>query len=167
MLELIRTYYVFNSWATDQILHACEQLSPEEYNASGCSGHGSVGQTLAHAIMVQRGWFAWFDKSTEMKEAIALMRTDDVKTLANAREQWEFVQKESNKFLDRLTDEELKGARTFTRMNGKTESKPLWKLMMHTANHGTHTRAQVVAAIRRFGHNPGNVDLLNYVLSVE
>jgi uncharacterized damage-inducible protein DinB len=51
-------------------------------------------------------------------------------------------------------------------MNGKQESHPLWKLMMHTANHGSHTRAQIVAGIRRAGHAPENVDMLNYVLNV-
>ena len=166
MLELIKTYYAFNSWATDQVLHACEQLSLEEYNAPGCSGHGSIGQTLAHAIVVQRGWFAWF-AGVEMKDSFKLMNGADLDTLAKAHECWVTVNEKTNRFLEQLTDAALKEVRTFTRMNGKTESQLFWKMMMHTANHGTHTRAQVVAGIRRLGHNPGNVDLLNYILNVE
>jgi uncharacterized damage-inducible protein DinB len=40
----------------------------------------------------------------------------------------------------------------------------LGELIMHVANHGTHTRAQIVAAIRRAGYNPGNYELLRFLM---
>ena len=167
MLELIQTYYRYNSWATEQLLSACEQLSPEEWNAPGCSGNGSIWQTLDHLINVQWGWFCWYDGTKEMKDTLKLMLRKDLDTLPKARERWVSVNEQTNAFINRLTEESVKGIRSFTRSNGREESHPVWKLLMHTANHATHTRAQIVAAIRRAGHNPGNVDLLNYVLNVE
>ena len=59
----------------------------------------------------------------------------------------------------------MKEIRSFTRMSGKQEAHPFWKLLMHEANHGTHTRAQIIASIRRFGHEPPNLDFLNYVMT--
>jgi uncharacterized damage-inducible protein DinB len=167
MLEIIKTYYAFNAWATEEVLKSCEQLSQEEYNAPGCSGNGSIGETLSHALMVQLGWFSWFNESMDMKQSVGLMTTNKLATLQEARVKWPEVNKVTNDFISALSDDILKAERTFVRMNGKQESQPLWKLMMHTANHGTHTRAQIVAAIRRAGHNPGNVDLLNYILNVQ
>ena len=38
------------------------------------------------------------------------------------------------------------------------------EMLLHVANHGTHTRAQIVAVIRRAGHNPGSYELLHYLL---
>jgi len=165
MLEIIKTYYTYNSWATDRVLAACEQLSLEEYNAPGCSGNGSAGETLSHLIVTQQGWVAWFDKSLEMKEAFKLILTEKVSTLDEARARWDSVNAATNRFVETLTDDALKEIRHFTRSNGKEESHPLWKLMMHTANHGTHTRGQIAASIRRAGNDPGNIDMLNYVLN--
>ncbi len=166
MLELIKTYYSYNSWATEKVLVSCEQLSSEDYNASGCSGNGSIGETLSHLILVQQGWLGWFEKTLELKDAVKIMTTEKLATLDDAKKRWSIVDKQTVHFVHGLTDDSLKEIRNFTRMNGKQESHPLWKLMMHTANHGTHTRAQIVAGIRRAGHDPGNVDLLNYVLNV-
>ena len=48
MFELIKTLYAYNSWAVAKLLDALEQLTPEELAAPGCSGHGSIRDTLAH-----------------------------------------------------------------------------------------------------------------------
>jgi uncharacterized damage-inducible protein DinB len=166
MLEIIKTYYAFNSWATDSVIAACEQLSPEDYNAAGCSGNGSVGETLSHLITVQQGWIAWFERKMDILDAVKLIMNEKLVTLDEARARWDSVNDETNSFIETLTDDSLKEIRHFTRSNGKQESHPLWKLMMHTANHGTHTRGQIAASIRRAGYDPGNVDLLDYVMNV-
>lgn len=166
MHELITYFYAYNSWATERVLASCEQLSTDEYNAPGCSGNGSIGETLSHLILVQQGWVAWFAGNMEMREAVSIMTKEKLVTLEEARNRWASVDAQTNQFVLSQTDDSLNAIRTFTRMNGKEEAHPLWKLMMHTANHGTHTRAQIVAAIRRAGHEPQNIDLLNYVLNV-
>jgi uncharacterized damage-inducible protein DinB len=166
MLDLIKTYYAYNSWATDTLLDSCEDLTLEEYYELGCSGHGSIGDTLSHLILVQEGWVTWFADGVEMKDAVTVMTGEKLLTLNDVRERWGIVNDRTNRFVAGLTDEALREIRTFTRMNGKQEAKPLWMFMLHTANHGSHTRAQVVAAIRRSGHAPQNIDLLNYMLNV-
>jgi uncharacterized damage-inducible protein DinB len=166
MLELIKYYYAYNSWATERVLASCEQLSVEEYNTPGCSGNGSIGETLSHLILVQQGWVAWFAGNMEMREAVAIMTKEKLATFDDARTRWALVDRQTKNYINTLPEDAVTAIRNFTRMNGKQESHPLWKLMMHTANHGTHTRAQIVAAIRRAGHAPQNIDLLNYVLNV-
>jgi uncharacterized damage-inducible protein DinB len=85
-------------------------------------------------------------------------------TLGEVRDRWIKVNEETDRYINSLTDTSLKEIRTFTRMNGKQEAHPLWKLLMHTANHGTHTRGQIIASIRRFGYEPGNIDLIHYII---
>ncbi len=165
MLELIKTYYKYNSWATYRTLASCEQLSSEEYNSPGCSGNGSVGGTLSHLILVQQGWLDWFEKKLDLREAVKIMDSEPIATLDEARARWVTVDDETNKFINSLTDDSLKEIRTFTRMSGKQEAHPFWKPLMHTASHGTHTRGQIIASIRRFGHEPANIDFLNYVMT--
>ena len=79
MLELIKTYYKYNSWATEKVLASCEQLSSDEYNAPGCSGNGSVGGTLSHLILVQQGWLAWFEEKMDLREAVKIMDSGTVR----------------------------------------------------------------------------------------
>lgn len=165
MLELIQYNYHYNSWATDRVLESCKALSMEEYNAPGCSGNGSVGETLSHLILVQQGWVAWFAGNMEMRDAVAIMTEEKLTTLEDAKERWVLVNDLTAGFISSLSEQTVTAIREFTRMNGKQEAHPLWKLLMHTANHGTHTRAQIVAAIRRSGHSPLNIDLLNFVLN--
>jgi uncharacterized damage-inducible protein DinB len=165
MLELITTYYAYNSWATHRTLTSCEQLSSEEYNAPGCSGNGSVGGTLSHLILVQQGWLAWFEGKMDLREAVKIMDSAPFATLDEARTRWKSLDEETNHFINNLTDVSVKEIRTFTRMSGKQEAHPFWKLLMHEANHGTHTRGQIIASIRRFGHEPANLDFLNYVMT--
>jgi uncharacterized damage-inducible protein DinB len=166
MLELIKTYFGYNSWATDRTLVSCEQLTPEEYNAPGCSGNGLVGGTLSHLILVQQGWLGWFEKKMDLREAVNIMDSALFATLGEARARWTTVDEETNQFIVSLTDAAAMEVGTFTRMSGKVESHPFWKMLMHTAHHGTHTRAQIIASIRRFGHEPANLDFLNYVMTV-
>ncbi len=166
MLELVKTYYAFNSWATNRLVVSCEALSPEDYIAPGCSGNGSIGETLSHLILVQQGWLGWFEKKMDLRDAVKVMTTEKLATLNEAHVRWAVVDEQTNSFINSLTKDSLEEIRHFTRMNGKAESHPLWKLMMHTANHGTHTRAQILAGIRRAGYTPENIDFLNYVLNV-
>jgi uncharacterized damage-inducible protein DinB len=166
MLELIKTYYKYNSWATDRTLDSCEQLSTEEYNVPGCSGNGSVGGTLSHLILVQQGWLAWFEGKLDLREAVKIMDSEPFGTLEEARARWKIVDEETNQFINSLTDNSINEIRSFTRMSGKHEAHPFWKLLMHEANHGTHTRGQIIASIRRFGHEPANLDFLNYVMTI-
>src|SRR5439155_15151798 len=108
----------------------------------------------------QAGWVSWFNKSMDMRESVGLMTKEKLETLDQANEKWPQVNEQTNRLISSLSDDSLKEVWNFTRMNGKAESQPLWKMMMHTANHGTHTRAQIMAAIRRAGHDPGNIHCL-------
>ena len=167
MIEVIRTYYAYNSWATARLFDSLEQLSKDELAAPGCSGHGSIRDTLAHLMGTQWGWFSWFDGSLTVSQAYALrIPGDSIDTIARARELWTPIDAQATITVAGLTDEKLRDVWTWSLPTGGSDSLPLWRLLMHLANHGTHTRAQIVAAIRRLGHDAPNIDFLNYSLTV-
>jgi uncharacterized damage-inducible protein DinB len=167
MYELIKTYYAYNSWATATLLDSLEQLSPEELAVPGCSGHGSVRDTLAHLMTTQMGWFSWFDGSMTVGQAYQLrISGESLDTVAKVREKWTPIDKQTTLCVNGLNEEKLHDVWTWSLPSGGSDSLPLWRLLTHVANHGTHTRAQVVAAIRRLGHAPPNIDFLNYSLTV-
>ena len=167
MLELVKTYYAYNSWAAAKLLDSLESLSAAELTAPGCSGHGSIRDTLAHFMATQWGWVSWFDGSLTVTQAYGVkIPSDSLDTVAKARERWLPIDKQATDLVNGLTEEKLRDIWSWSLPNGGSDSLPLWKLLLHVANHGTHTRAQIVAAIRRAGHDAPNIDFLNYSLTV-
>jgi uncharacterized damage-inducible protein DinB len=167
MFELIKTLYAYNSWAVAKLLDALAQLTPEELAAPGCSGHGSIRDTLAHFMGTQWGWFSWFDGSMTVAQSYSLkIASDSIDTITKARERWTPIEKQTTDCINGLSESKMRDVWTWSLPSGSSDSLPLWRLLTHVANHGTHTRAQIVAAIRRLGHDAPNIDFLNYSLTV-
>ena len=165
-LEMIRRFYAYNSWATGHLIKSIKKLREEEVTAPGCSGNGSIRETMAHLLSTQWGWFCWFDKSKSAQESISLRITaKDITGEGNLSQRWDEIDRQTNACLEKLSEAEVNEIWSTSLPNGFTMSLPLWQLLMHVANHGTHTRAQVVAAIRRFGYVPGSYEFFRYALS--
>ncbi|WP_243314483.1 DinB family protein [Geothrix paludis] len=166
MLDVIKTSYAYDTWATVRVLDALEGLSDEEYSAPECSGNGSIRDTLAHLLSCQWGWLSWLDGSQSLEEAYGLtLPGEAIPTVAQARARWTAIDRQTHAFVDALTDADLAASCTWTGLDGFSDAAPLWKLLLHVANHGTHTRAQIVAGIRRVGADPGDIDLLCWELN--
>lgn len=166
MLNAITLLYDYNSWATVRLLDSLTQLSPEQCVAPGCSGNGSIKDTLAHFFATQWGWVSWLDGSKTVAQAMATKIDEkDVATIEAAKKKWESIDSQTRRFIASLTEDKLHEDRSFATRSGAAASLPFGHLILHVANHGTHTRAQIIAAIRRAGYNPGNYELLNYLLT--
>ena len=63
--------------------------------------------------------------------------------MAQARVHWAAIDRQTHAFVDALTDAALAGSCAWTGLDGHSDAAPLWKLLLHVANHGTHTRAQI------------------------
>jgi uncharacterized damage-inducible protein DinB len=164
MHEVIRFYYAYQAWATEKLFTVLEKISKEEYNAPGCSGHGSIRDTLAHCLSAEQGWFSWFDRSKSVSESMAVrLKGEEIETIAKAREQWKVVRQRTEKCISALTENEMRVIWSAATPQGKI-ALPLWQFLLHVANHGTHTRAQIVSALRRLGHDPGNYDFFQFAL---
>jgi uncharacterized damage-inducible protein DinB len=165
-LQIIKMMYAYNSWATNHLLESLEQLSEEEITASGCSGNGSIRETMAHLISAQRGWFSWFDKSKSVQESMALRLTaEDIDTKEKLMQKWQEINRQTGACLKKLSESDVNENWSTSLPNGFTMSLSLWQLLLHVANHGTHTRAQIIAAIRRFGYDPGSYEFFRFALS--
>jgi uncharacterized damage-inducible protein DinB len=162
-LEMLRTLYEYNRWATERLLGASERLTPQQWLAPGTAGRGSVRDTLVHLVSTQRGWLAWWDGSLPPLEAYArTLNPADFPDVATVRAAWQGVERSTTAFLDRLTDEDAQRVYSMDLPNGAVFRLALWKMMSHVANHGTQHRSEVAAMLTGYGQSPGNLDLLDF-----
>jgi uncharacterized damage-inducible protein DinB len=165
MIETLRRMYRYQDWAMEQLWPGLEGLTAEELDAPGCSGNGTIRGTLTHLIRVQNGWFTWFDGTLSAADAQSMRRRDaDFASIADARTAWREASDRAEACLAKASDADVAKVWTAERPGGMTLSQPLGELMLHVANHGTHTRAQIAAALRRLGKDPGVLEYLKFAM---
>lgn len=56
--EQIPLHHLFahNAWATEKLLEFCEQLTPEQWNATAAGAVGSVFETIHHLVQAEGGY---------------------------------------------------------------------------------------------------------------
>jgi uncharacterized damage-inducible protein DinB len=68
-LDVLRYSFRYNNWATDLMLTSAESLSADEYTAPGCSGHGSIRDTIAHVLATQERYCGWLGGTITLADA--------------------------------------------------------------------------------------------------
>jgi len=70
--ELIREHLLYTAWASRRLVHAIEQLSPEQLNQDFKSSEHSILGTLGHVFAADRVWVS----RVRGEEATALSASD-------------------------------------------------------------------------------------------
>jgi uncharacterized damage-inducible protein DinB len=154
-LETIRELFAYNYWARDRQLDACAPLTTEQFMKPMGNSFSSLRDTLAHLLFAEWIWKErWLGRSPE-----SFPKPEDYPDLAAIRDAWKPVEKDVRDYLARVSQETFAGRFTFTRTNGETFSYPLWRSMLHVANHQTYHRGQVTMFLRQFGVEPPGLDL--------
>ncbi|MCC6178091.1 MAG: DinB family protein [Chloroflexi bacterium] len=159
----LRMMYGYNRWATDRLLEAASRLSPEQYHAPGTEGRGSIHEGLLHVVGAQRGWLSWWDGSLPAAEAYRRQATPtEFPNLAALEALWKDVARQTDAFVERLTDEKAAEIYSFALPDGRSGGMYLWQMMLHIVNHGTQHRSEAAAQLTGFGHSPGPLDVSVY-----
>ena len=155
----------YNSWATARVLVSLEQLSFEDYTGPVCSGHGSIRDTLVHVFDAERGWVRWLSGSMSRQEAWRdRLDVVDHPTLEDAKRLWTEIDAKTRAYVASLDDDALAETRTIPSRGGSETHLPTRDILLHVFHHGTHTRGQISAGIRRSGGVPQPTDLIRFLL---
>src|SRR5690606_2380092 len=87
----------------------------------------------------------------------------DVPTVTAARETWAEIARQTDAYLNSLTEKSLREDVSWSLPGGPSGVTPRWQFLLHLADHGTHTRGQIVAASRRAGHPCASVGILGHI----
>lgn len=158
--DVLRTHVAYTAWASRRLVEAAAQLAPEELTRDFQTADHSVLGTLVHTFQADRVWLVRvtgapitprFRDGSDEDYHLSVLQTDWPELLGR----WQ-------QFTDGLTDETAQAIVSYQTRAGTPFSQPLWEIVLHVVNHGTHHRGQVSGFLRSMGHTPPVLDLLYF-----
>lgn len=158
-LDAVRFLFDYNQWANERLLAVAEQVPRERLAERFGASFDSIHGTLAHVLAAEILWLSrWRGVSPPR-----LLSAGDFDSLAVIRARWIAQQRDLQAFLDDLTPEKLATPLQYTNTRGKAFSYPLWQMMLHLVNHGTHHRSELSDMLTRVGAAPPPTDLIVFL----
>lgn len=155
--EVLRSHLAYTAWASHMLVEAAKSLPHEELTRDFGTADKSVLGSLVHIYAADRVWLARFKG-----EATRAFVTDVDHDLAVLENDWPALHRRWEAWAGDLTDEAGHAELSYTDLSGRSWRQPVWQLVMHVVNHGTHHRGQVAGFLRSMGYTPPKLDLVHY-----
>jgi len=154
---LLRLQFDYNVWADQRLLAAAGELSRDELNRDFGTADKSVLGTLVHVFGAERLWLGRFQR-----EANPLYLAPADYHFSVLQNDWPSLHHRWRSWLDGLSDDFVAADFDYHDLKGHAWRQPLWQLVLHAVNHGTHHRGQVAGFLRTLGHVPPPLDITVY-----
>lgn len=152
--------YKYNQWSNEKILNAASNLTDEQFLAPGLFPHGGLRGTLVHALFAEWIWRNRWEGASPTHR----LKPKDFPTFESLRARWAEEEARLMAFVDTLTDDRLDSVFGYTSTEGTPHKRVLWQAMAHLVNHGTQHKTEAAAILTGFGHSPGDIDLIWYLI---
>jgi uncharacterized damage-inducible protein DinB len=154
----LEVLYDYGYWANKKLFQVISQLAPGQFAQNVAGSHGSIRNTLVHALSAEWGWL----ERCGGPQRGPRLNPENYPSLEALIETWNKVEGYARGFLSNLKDEDLVREIEFSIGGSDSRRLQLGHLMQHSGIHGVHHRAQVALLVRMLGYEPGNFDLLVY-----
>jgi uncharacterized damage-inducible protein DinB len=148
----------FNQWATGQILDETVPLPSEQLMKDLGGSFSCVYNTLIH---LYRADCIWYDRLNGVPTA-ALDAYEAPGCTYDLQAAWNEMLGKMVAWAEPLSEEDWNRDRTYKTLAGVPMVTPLWQMVLHIVNHGTHHRGQITHMLRQLGQKPVNLDLIGY-----
>jgi uncharacterized damage-inducible protein DinB len=160
--DTLRLHLAYSAWASQRLLDAASQLTPDELECNFDTADKSVLGTLAHIFAGDRVWLARFEGTTR-----ATLLDPEDRHLETLQKEWRALHDRWMRWAESLTDDGALAPLSYVDFRGNPWEQPAWQIVLHVVNHGTHHRGQVIGFLRSMGHTPPPVDLHVYHRSID
>ncbi|MEM9175387.1 MAG: DinB family protein [Myxococcota bacterium] len=159
----------YNTWFNGELFRAVASLDDAERKRDRGAFFGSIHDTLDHILLCDRGWLGRIRKSSLPFRSLegAALEDDFTDLRAGVTQDWEILsaaRRETDAVLERfvgeLTPALLEADLDYHNTQGIAFSNPLWHVVAHVFNHGTHHRGQVTGLLAQAGVDPGMTDFI-------
>ena len=155
--DTLRLHLDYTAWATRRLLDTVANLSAEDLARDFKTSDKTVLDTLAHVFAADRVWLA------------RIQGNPPVNFISPKIGSYPFFRKNGRRSRNvgsngplQLTDQDVQAKIAYRDLKGNSWEQPLWQILLHVVNHGTHHRGQVSGFLRAMGHNPPALDLIAF-----
>jgi uncharacterized damage-inducible protein DinB len=148
----------YTEWANHRVMRAAATLSADDWKRDLKSSHGGVRGTLTHTMWAEWVWLERW-KSLPNPAVTDEGEFPDVTVLST---RWRVLNDHRHAWFRALPEEAVTSPLAFRLMNGTEDTKPLWQLVQHLANHSTYHRGQAIAMLRMLGAKGVATDLVAF-----
>jgi uncharacterized damage-inducible protein DinB len=153
-LSDIRFLFAYDRWATTRILDASVDLDEAIWSATNIVDERGLGGILVHQLGAAQRWRHGLTGAPGEAPRPELEPLPDLATL---RASWESEWAGYDAWFDRMDPAWL---------DLEEEGISLWQALAHVVNHGTQHRSEVAALLTAAGHSPGDLDMVDYIDTV-
>ncbi len=158
MKELIVALYEYNVWANERLFEAAVQLTSEQLARTFAHSFESVHRTFVHMLGAESLLFARWQGISPRSWPFEPTTLDELRT------QWHQLAAVRRAHLDALENDQFGNIVNYTSLRGVRYELPRWQLMLQSANHSTHHRAEIAAMLTAMGHAPEHTEMLGFFL---
>ncbi|HXF27739.1 MAG TPA: DinB family protein [Bryobacteraceae bacterium] len=160
--DILRSHIDYTAWASQRLVEAAAALPETEIIHDFKTADKSVLGTLVHIYVSDRIWLARLQNAPHSVPANSAADLH----LAVLQNDWPILHNRWKQWAVGLTDESVQQILSYTDTRGRQWEEPLWQLILHVVNHGTHHRGQVSGFLRSLGHTPPALDMTLYYRSL-
>lgn len=155
--ETLRLHLDYTAWASRRLVDCAARLSPEELTRDFNTSDKTVLDTLVHIFAADRIWLA----RVQGNSPATFIDPEDRK-LSILEKDWPALQLRWKEWTGHFSDQDVLTTIPYRDIKGNDWAQPLWQIVLHVVNHGTHHRGQVSGFLRSMGHIPPPLDLIAY-----
>ncbi len=155
--DTLRLHLDYTAWATWRLLDTVANLSAEDLARDFRTSDKTVIDTLAHVFAADRVWLA----RIQGNPPVNFISAED-RQLSVLQKEWPALQERWKQWAAKLTDQNVQAKIAYRDLKGNSWEQPVWQILLHVVNHGTHHRGQVSGFLRAMGHNPPALDLIAF-----
>ena len=160
-LSQIEELFAYTAWANRRLFTALAALSAEDYKRDLKTSFGSLHGTVAHIVWADDLWLRRWQGAGPP----AVAQGKDLETLAAAQQRWESLAAERARFIGGLTEARLESEIVVKASTGGEFRHRLRETLLHTVDHNTYHRGQLVSMLRQLGQTPPATGLVGYYRS--
>lgn len=142
-------------------MDAAAKLSEEELTRDFKTADRTVLDTLVHIYAADRIWLA-----RVLGETRTSFSGPEDRDLALLQTEWPALHQRWKLWLRDFTDDDASRVIEYKDMKGRPYSQPVWQILLHMVNHGTHHRGQVSGFLRAMDKTPPPLDLIGYYRAI-
>jgi uncharacterized damage-inducible protein DinB len=153
MTTLLDDAIAHHTWATEVLLDACADLTPEQLTTPAPGTYGSVLETFRHLVITDAWYLTFFSDEPQRLEEGAEVNLHDLRgaNTANGQDWKKLLAGEPDGETDIVEDGD-----------GWRFHSPLGFRLAQAIHHGTDHRSQICTALTSLGIEPPPIDLWAY-----